>query len=231
MIGIASKFNTARITGLYLIFASVSFMIMLVVLAIFYSEEWKGIFNKGQSERSAFHSGKQYTAPNIKEIPDGKGPETPVDLPSADPSESSPKSPLQSNEESDQSSANIDVPVDKIVDYKVVKGDGLWSIARRSGVTVENLKQWNNLSSDIIYIGQVIKIYGKDITPPPSAPLPDGPAGDSPPSLLLFHGSLHKKQIALTFDAGSDSAGIEILDILKRMLLLHYVFLRYREFQ
>ncbi|MBC1483611.1 1,4-beta-N-acetylmuramoylhydrolase [Listeria sp. FSL L7-1509] len=42
--------------------------------------------------------------------------------------------------------------------YTVVKGDSLWKIASKYKVTVANLKSWNNLKSDNIYIGQKLKV-------------------------------------------------------------------------
>jgi LysM repeat protein len=38
----------------------------------------------------------------------------------------------------------------------VVKGDTLSKLARANGVTVAQLKEWNELSSDTIEIGQVL---------------------------------------------------------------------------
>ena len=38
--------------------------------------------------------------------------------------------------------------------YTVVKGDTLYRISRQYGVTVEQLKKWNNLTDNIIGIGQ-----------------------------------------------------------------------------
>lgn len=42
--------------------------------------------------------------------------------------------------------------------HLVVRGDTLWSLARKHGTTVAQLKKLNNLSSDLIIIGQVLKI-------------------------------------------------------------------------
>lgn len=38
--------------------------------------------------------------------------------------------------------------------YTVVSGDGLWKIAYAHGVTIDQLKQWNRLGSNLIYVGQ-----------------------------------------------------------------------------
>lgn len=42
--------------------------------------------------------------------------------------------------------------------YKVTKGDTLWSIAKKYGVSVSALQKANNLSSSLIYIGQSLKL-------------------------------------------------------------------------
>jgi len=42
--------------------------------------------------------------------------------------------------------------------YTVVSGDSLWKIARKHGITVEALKQANNLTSDALKPGQVLQI-------------------------------------------------------------------------
>lgn len=43
--------------------------------------------------------------------------------------------------------------------YTIRKGDTLSTIARRQGVTVNNLKSWNNLRSNNIVAGKKLKIY------------------------------------------------------------------------
>ena len=42
--------------------------------------------------------------------------------------------------------------------YTVKAGDSLWGISQTYGTTVNNLKQINNLSSNVIYVGQVLKL-------------------------------------------------------------------------
>ena len=51
---------------------------------------------------------------------------------------------------------------DNMFMYKVVKGDTLYSIARNNNISVDRLKEINNLTSDILSIGQRLKL--KDST-------------------------------------------------------------------
>ncbi|QPC47891.1 LysM peptidoglycan-binding domain-containing protein [Mangrovibacillus cuniculi] len=48
--------------------------------------------------------------------------------------------------------------------YRVVSGDSLSVIAKRVGVTVEQLRLWNRLTSDLIFVGQELKITGPTIS-------------------------------------------------------------------
>ncbi|MGI1799038.1 LysM peptidoglycan-binding domain-containing protein [Priestia sp. TRN 1309] len=60
--------------------------------------------------------------------------------------------------------------------YKVQPGDTMWSVAQRHGISISQLKQWNNLSSNTIYINQVLQVGGqaaaqaKPSTPSPATP-------------------------------------------------------------
>ena len=45
--------------------------------------------------------------------------------------------------------------------HKVKSGETLGGIARKYGVTVNNIKQWNNLRSNTIRVGQRLYIYGR----------------------------------------------------------------------
>ncbi|MHC5250720.1 CHAP and LysM peptidoglycan-binding domain-containing protein [Enterococcus sp. LJL90] len=49
--------------------------------------------------------------------------------------------------------------------YTVVAGDSLWKISQKFTTTVASLKQLNNLSSDLIFIGQTLKTSGSSSTP------------------------------------------------------------------
>lgn len=42
--------------------------------------------------------------------------------------------------------------------YTVVSGDTLWGISQKTGVSVATLKSLNGLTSDVIYVGQVLKL-------------------------------------------------------------------------
>src|SRR6478609_236040 len=66
--------------------------------------------------------------------------------------------------------------------YKVQPGDTMWSVAQRHGISISQLKQWNNLSSNTIYINQVLQVGGqaaaqaKPSTPSTSVPSTSTPA-------------------------------------------------------
>ncbi len=47
----------------------------------------------------------------------------------------------------------------KVVWYKVKRGDTLWGIARRWGVSVDDLKRWNGIRSTKLVAGDSLKIY------------------------------------------------------------------------
>ncbi|MBW6411526.1 LysM peptidoglycan-binding domain-containing protein [Clostridium sp. YB-6] len=48
----------------------------------------------------------------------------------------------------------------KVTTYTVKRGDVLSKIATRFGVSVAQLQKWNNISNpNLIYVGQVLKIY------------------------------------------------------------------------
>ncbi len=48
--------------------------------------------------------------------------------------------------------------------YIVEKGDSLWSISKKFGVTVDQLKELNNLTSNLLSVGQLLKIPTKEIS-------------------------------------------------------------------
>lgn len=56
-------------------------------------------------------------------------------------------------------------PIETENTYKVVSGDSLYSIARKYNTTVDELKRLNNLSSNLLSIGQILKIPTNDLQP------------------------------------------------------------------
>ena len=46
------------------------------------------------------------------------------------------------------------------INYVIQKGDNLYSIANKYGVTIDDIKLLNNLNSNILQIGQILKIPG-----------------------------------------------------------------------
>lgn len=64
--------------------------------------------------------------------------------------------------------------------YKVQPGDTMWSVAQRHGISISQLKQWNNLSSNTIYINQVLQVGGQAAAQ--AKPSTSSPATPSTPS-------------------------------------------------
>jgi LysM repeat protein/D-Tyr-tRNAtyr deacylase len=58
-------------------------------------------------------------------------------------------------------------PEPELITYTVVSGDSLSIIAKRFGTTVEAIKAANNLTTDMIRVGQMLKIPGKEAAPQP----------------------------------------------------------------
>lgn len=54
------------------------------------------------------------------------------------------------------------VPEKESDEYAVQKGDTLYSIARKFNTTVDNLKSLNNITTDSLAIGQILKIPGEE---------------------------------------------------------------------
>jgi len=72
---------------------------------------------------------------------------------------------LASNQVTTRTVAIPSAGVGERVTYKVKSGDALGKIAQMHGTSVENLKAWNNLSSNLIKVGQTLYIYsGKSNT-------------------------------------------------------------------
>lgn len=54
--------------------------------------------------------------------------------------------------------------------YTVKSGDSLWQIATKNNLTVTQLKSYNNLTTDAIYVGQVLQLTAKSIINPDVKP-------------------------------------------------------------
>ena len=69
------------------------------------------------------------------------------------------------------STATTNTPSPAVTNYTVISGDTLWKIASKFNTTIANLKAANNLNTDMLYIGQVLKVPAEAIqTPSPTEP-------------------------------------------------------------
>lgn len=71
------------------------------------------------------------------------------------------KIPVDWNHEAKVVLINSSLP--KVSDYVVQKGDTLYGIAIKHKITVEELKEWNQLKSDVIYVGQLLRVVPPSI--------------------------------------------------------------------
>lgn len=191
---------------------SVLFMIVAIILVILIKSDFQGIDHKqtaGTPKTGEINKNKdpEKETPPVEELPLEPVDSNPVPLPLEPITPVTPTKPVASDP------TKIIVPKNGTVNYTVINGDTLWSISKRAGVSIEKIKQWNGLTSDVIRVGQTLKLYGTNNEPvPPNIVAPPSTAT----SVLISHGSTQISQIAFTFDAGSDAVGIAILDVLNK---------------
>lgn len=209
VLGVISQVHRKRGKGIYYILAIIC-LACFVFLLFFY--DWNlTALRGGEKVDSPKTETPTSNGQNNGSDPEKEKPPKPANPPSEDPEQEEPNNPQPTTPE------QIIVGDNEIVEYKVSKGDTLYSIATRADMTVEKIKQWNHLSSNVIYVDQILKLFGRNVEPTPAS---DPPNQDPPPttasSVLISNGSLQQKKISLTFDAGSDAIGIGILDVLKK---------------
>lgn len=80
-------------------------------------------------------------------------------------------------------------PVDDGFTYTVKAGDTLWGIGSRYGVSVNQLKAWNNLSSDYLYIGMKLVVEGTETPPPAQGTVYQVKSGDTLWNIAFRYGT------------------------------------------
>ncbi|MTI81718.1 MAG: LysM peptidoglycan-binding domain-containing protein [Firmicutes bacterium] len=71
--------------------------------------------------------------------------------------------------------------------YTVVNGDSLYFIAKRFGTTVDKLIQINQLTSNELYVGQVLKVPTNNVSEPQPEPQPEKVFWDIPKDVALHY--------------------------------------------
>ena len=87
--------------------------------------------------------------------------------------------------------------------YKVKSGDTLNKISKANNVTVANLKKWNNLSSDLIKVGQVLALNeaaAKNVTTATPSKTNESIANASTPAGFVNAIAAYAKQVAAKND-------------------------------
>ncbi|MEH7275898.1 C40 family peptidase [Neobacillus vireti] len=96
--------------------------------------------------------------------------------------------------------------------YSVVSGDTLSKIGVQYKMTVQELKQLNGLNSDMIYVGQKLKVSGKAsvTTPPPAPTTPVKPPAESSSDFQTEFVSVAKSLMGIPYLwAGSSLSGFD----------------------
>lgn len=99
-------------------------------------------------------------------------------------------------------------PVEDMIYHTVKAGETLWKISQLYGVSTSSIQQLNGLSSNVIHVGQKLKIkeQQKETTPPPKDTTP-------PREVTGLKTSVTVNTVKLTFTKPSDAdfSGVEIL--------------------
>ncbi len=127
------------------------------------------------------------------------------------------------------------VNVEKIVKYKVKKGDYLSTIAQKNKVSVQNIRTWNNMKNSVIKPGQQLiikkveqKLIAKEVNPTENEKAIAKVPERSTDSKFVFHKvekgdtlySIAKKYAGMTVEMIKELNGMKSSDELKAGMLL-----------
>ena len=101
-------------------------------------------------------------------------------------------------------------PAQKLADYKVLKGDTLFSIAKKHDISLQKLREINNFSDNqVIKTGDIVKVPEKPVSnivqtiqpaqpvkPPAANPVPDKNANPAIPGILALRWPVKAKEIS-----------------------------------
>lgn len=74
--------------------------------------------------------------------------------------------------------------------YRVVAGDSLWLIASKNQTTIDEIRALNSLTSDMLYVGQVLKLPTTNVSPTTTAAEPESiqdPVAETEPGTETEH--------------------------------------------
>lgn len=106
--------------------------------------------------------------------------------------------------------------------HTIRKGDTLTNIAKKYNITVANLKQWNGLQSDVIYLGQTLTVHGEQTSASEATSVPN--QGEQTVDDMIAQQLQSEKLLLTKPTALQQERYMAILDLAKQLMGIPYVY-------